>query len=310
LPALNPNHYSFDNKIEIPVSRRTPTALDHTLIPSQNLAHTVQFKRDTGFFEGEFVRTRIVITTIALLLSSCSAKYSSVGDLTDSQSRFNSPGSDGRQSTSGTDLTAQPMTIEEIQEACAKYAIQKTSQPISFGQETNTCPWNTADNLDQKDQFYQTRIEQTQNVVLPPGALICGMRLLTQSNDFNYDDEFLLDFKGLVLASSATFTNFNKDFFFYRYDWSRIKGQAWSSMPMTSYCAGSDRGLASCSWPDTSTNGPLILSYDDLVIQEMSSVTSQDPNHQFRMTVTGDNDPQVDCHHAPVEFQVEISYVQ
>ncbi len=236
----------------------------------------------------------------------CAARWTNENVETGLNSILNQPAG-----SSGTNLTQAPLDPVAVEKSCATYTLQTKTTPITFERSPVGCAWGVNDNMNMHDRHFQARIEQTQNVDLPPGALICGMKLITNSSNFYYDDEFILDFKGLVMASSVDFTNtFLSDGNYVRYDWGRIKARAWASVPMTPYCAGSDRGLASCSWPDTSTNGPILLSYDDQIIQEITSLTSLDPLHQFRMTVTGDNDDAVDCRHDPVTFDVEISYVQ
>jgi hypothetical protein len=251
--------------------------------------------------------TKILSTfLIAISVVGCAARFTQqLGDAELNSILNQPPGS------SGTNLTSQPLDPVAVEKSCTTYTIQRKTTPITFGRSVEGCAWGLNDNMDMHDQHFQARIEQTQTVDLPPGALICGIKLITNTTDFYYDDEFILDFKGMVLASSADFTNtFVSEGNYVRYDWGRIKARAWASVPMTPYCAGNDRGLGSCSWPDTSTNGPIVLYYDDQVIREMTALTSTDPVHQFRMTVTGDNDDAVDCRHNPVSFDVEVSYVQ
>lgn len=234
---------------------------------------------------------KLLFPLLFLILNSglnlgCAARFTAAGDLSNLNSNF-----------------------EAVDKSCSTYARQTLVQNISFPRETNGCEWSTNGNDGFHDLHFQARREQLQSLSLPPGATICSMKLTTDSTDFYYDDEFILDFKGLVLASSMDFSNrLERRGRYLTYDWSLLRSQPWSNFSSAAYCAGADRGLGYCSWPDTSTNGPLILDFDDQVIREMSLAGNS--NFRFRMTVTGDNDDSVDCRHNQVDFQVEVSYIQ
>jgi hypothetical protein len=247
----------------------------------------------------------LTILTTALLLIGCGARMDLAGTPPDQLLENASLG------TAGVGLNARDLTLAEVQKACAERPLQRTTYPISFPKETRDCPWNTGDNLGFRDLYFQTRIEQQSGFTLPAGAIICDMTFNWNTNDFYYDDEFIFGFDGLVLASSFTFSgHFPQVGYFQRYNWSVLLGDAWVNYDQRPYCAGADRGTGMCSWPDTSVNGPFRVRFDDALIQELTSHTNTTRSHTFNFITTGDDNPTTDCKHEPVDFDVDVTYVQ
>ena len=194
-------------------------------------------------------------------------------------------------------------------------------------------PNNLNDNLSALDGFYRARLEQSQIFSLPAGATLCEMSFVSaaQQNMF-YDDEMILSFDDIAISSTFDLKDGNNLEVFKHiplldllvYSWNPfegapgLRGQFWGGGSATdSYCLGAG---STCSWPATQTFGTVQLNFDAKVFKSITaSRATPIINHEFKLTITGDNDPvrrlrngvldSYDCYHSPIAFEVTAGYV-
>jgi hypothetical protein len=242
-----------------------------------------------------------------------------------------SSGGDGQNKTTGTPPPILPPPAEVIKNcdnAAANGTLQTISQSINFedtGVETghtdhhDICPFDQGDNLGMRDSHMRARYEQERALNLPANAVICDVTATTQLQSFRYDDIFWFSFNGFLLATNnktALYERQNPDarlkttsgklVDLYKYNWLKIRDAHFANVA-DDYCLGNDEGLASCSWPITEQQGNISFQFDKEILMQLGLQSL--PNFQaFKFVITGDNDPNVDCYHEKLEFQMTVKY--
>lgn len=200
-----------------------------------------------------------------------------------------------------------------VLDLCGKNDVKSLKQKLNFERTKNTCEWNVNGNLEKRNGYFQARIEQTQKLNLPIGAVICDAQFDIPQQDMFYDDHILITMNDILLASTYNFEGFlEKDGFQYLYDWNNIAGMFWDNskevFDENSYCLGKDKFGSECSWPKTETNGEIKLQFPFEVIQSVSAKSLNKPNYEIKVVSIGDND-EFDCEHSAIEFDLDIRYV-
>ncbi|KYG60976.1 hypothetical protein AZI86_18865 [Bdellovibrio bacteriovorus] len=239
-------------------------------------------------------------------------------DLSGTPGSSEEPTSSPSPSPSATPSGTPPTTVSELINNCddakARGKIQSSTTQIVFEDNVGQCPWGVGDNLAKLNTFATARIEQVRKVNIPSGAVVCQVHLedVDQQN-FRYDDNILLTLNNYLLTATSDFQTYLQNTNgYYFYDWSRIKGKSAKadtadSAPEKQYCAGKDKGLASCSFPLTDTNGSVNLQFSERVIQNILGMTSASDINLTMITI-GDNDASSDCHHNTMRFNVKVDY--
>lgn len=205
---------------------------------------------------------------------------------------------------------ADPIDIDDIQTSCVNRTQRTAEVRVHFPKPKNTCQWGRHGNLLERNTYFQARIEQTRNLNLPSGAVICDAKFDFAQQDFLYDDHFLLLFNRSVIASSYNFeSRLTKGAHgLLNYSWSNIAGMWWDEDKEQIYCPQIPGTSASCSFPGHDSSGKINLSYSSSYVQNIMAGGLPE-NHSFTMVSMGDNDSR-DCEHSDVEFVVTLSYVQ
>jgi hypothetical protein len=213
--------------------------------------------------------------------------------------------------------TAEEEQIHEIEAKCNAGPIQHLTKQINFPSNLNAsstvCQWDEDSNGDfvMEDSRVMARNEQTQSFQLPAGATLCEVSFNISNQTFEYDDMFFLNFNDVILVSAASFFNgFSQWQGLDTYDWSVFNRTYWPDNYNNNshiYCAGQSQGLGSCTVPITETTGDFDLSFDKSLIQRIGMRGGS--QHSFKLVVTGDNNPNVDCRHEALSFSIDASYV-
>jgi len=224
--------------------------------------------------------------------------------------------------------------IKKCETAVQMGALTKTVVNMNFPELPNISPDPSAIQFckaptlvgSAREQRYISYSEQNRNFVLPDNAIICKMDFIFQDQPLTYDDHFLFSFDNKILASnssglmsylenqtplilpdgSANHPIENKSF-----DWSLINGKDWrdnGNDPSNFYCLGKDIAGTTCEWPITEKPGIIKLEYPQVVLMQIAN-QNQSSTHNFSFAITGDNNPDSDCQHTPIDFSVEVSYV-
>lgn len=220
-------------------------------------------------------------------------------------------GGTGSGGTGGAGTVANDAT--SLAKACADNAARLKAQsfPVNFPRPAMGCAWGTNGNLNMRDAHFQARYEQVSQVQLPPNSVICNLQFRFANQPFYYDDEFMFTFNGVVMAASVNPTNLlTASNGLHQYDWLRMVGQPWTRAPFETWCAGRDSGLATCSFPATSTTGQISLNYSPALVNSVAARAISTNVHELRWIITGDNDDPVDCRHEPVDLDVDVLYLE
>ena len=215
------------------------------------------------------------------------------------------------QDISGDPLNGSLGAVDEphdtgfVRDSCANQTHQKLTKSISFPKPAQTCEWEKNGNLQTRDQYFQARIEETQQLILPADAIICDIKMNFAEQQFLYDDHFLMTFNNAVVASSFDFSaQLNSEYGLLRYDWSRIAGMFWDKTKEGTFCAPG----SVCDWPVTDTAGVITMQYPTAVIQRLMAEDINRTKHILKFISIGDNDDK-DCEHSNVDFSLDVDYV-
>jgi hypothetical protein len=204
-------------------------------------------------------------------------------------------------------------SADDVEEACEKYEEYVVEEEIDvvFLETTEACPWGEGDNLDMAQTVVTARVEQTESLSIDD-AVVCDMELDLDGlvpgeiQVMVYDDYFFFTFDDVVLASSiapaveALDTEEGQPI----YDWSKVAGTPFPTGDAP-FCLGD----GDCEIPSTETEGPISLSFDRDVVNQLSARAVAQERLEFGFVTTGDNDPEIDCKHAVFGFTVTVRYL-
>jgi hypothetical protein len=219
---------------------------------------------------------------------------------------------------SDEEVNGGSFSLEDIEQLCNEEAPISVKLAVEFPATDPDCPWDTADNLPIEQGAITARIEQTAELALPEGVVVCGMDydFLGPSGGTGtpivYDDNFYFTFDDVLLATSYEPA---VDWFETReglplYAWDSLVGQEFDHGNTESWCLGDDDDRSDCEIPPTETRGVMSLSFDPDLVNELSLRALQEDRYVFSFITTGDNDPESDCSHEDFAFEVEVGYVR
>lgn len=162
------------------------------------------------------------------------------------------------------------------------------------------------------------RNTQTREAKLKDNVTVCSIRVTSNTKKFYYDDGFALTMNGRVIATgrmgSKLFKPDPKHKNVRVFDYNKIRGKSYGSTG-TEGC-----GLATnrCSVPKTETVGRFEIdptkasnaSLSRIVEDDRKNAGIDDTRIIFDLTVTGDDDPDIDCKHRGMELQVGYTYFE
>jgi hypothetical protein len=224
---------------------------------------------------------------------------------------------------------------EIVKKLCEPGNTKTASQTIHFANPLNTakpkatCNWGVGGNAGNEDLRQSTgadpesdinrqtedkftaRVEQQVTLNVPKGAVICDMDFNFPKQSMKYDDHMFFLYDDVVLAATKPIdhllANVNGMSI---YDWSRLKMQPWKfgdNQPYV-YCLGMSPNSMDCQWPLSATMGQIKMDFSPATLQRVTARNLSRSQHSFTMITTGDNNPEVDCQHEPVTFDVTYRY--
>lgn len=219
---------------------------------------------------------------------------------------------EGQPEVPKTDTPSTPATVQEVADLCQQVGNLKTRrfavnfpEPDSLPGTQSACAWGLSNNLDPREGFVQARREQIVEAGIPQDAKVCSMKFNFPQQRLEYDDQIILTYRGVVLATSLReyWSVFQKADGLPVYDWLQIKGLKSNITGHSPICLGGQ----TCIMPATQTMGAIQLSIPNQAFHQIATTMTGMP-HIFSLITTGDNDFGRDCRHTGVSFEVEVSY--
>ena len=184
--------------------------------------------------------------------------------------------------------------------------IQRATTVIDIPAIGPGCPWDEADNMSQESAIFAARMEQMIALDIPSNQIVCGFELSGGEADFYFDDNLLLLLNDTPLIGSVNFASrFPVVDGLPQYDWSRIVGLTSDDVGNEVTCLS---GATRCEMPGTQQNGVLDLAFNF----ETNLLLAQrflQGNAHFKVMITGDNDPDLDCLHTGLSMSVTYDYI-
>jgi hypothetical protein len=212
----------------------------------------------------------------------------------------------------------QSVPVDVVRATCRSGTPSEKTVQVHFADPKNladpkqTCQFDKNGNLAHREAHFQARVEQSVEFDLPSGSTICSMEFSFPTQQFVFDDYFFLTFDGSVLAASHPVQSIlPRKSEIMQYSWKEMSGKKWpAGVDTVVYCLGKESNQASCEWPNTERVGQIRMRFDPDILQRVTALNSGRTRHQFKFITTGDNDPEIDCQHSPVSFQVKVRYVK
>lgn len=250
---------------------------------------------------------RAWILTSLLFLSACNDQASF--KVIDEPTPGAAAASDGDATAGGGDQGGNGDTGGggSIKERCAQASLLEHRQTVRFENPGQVCEFGVGDNMSRVQLWFRARREQTVPLGLPEGAVVCRMEFTFPEQPMTFDDEIFLLYDGVILASSIDLSaRFESAGSLSTYGWPRIRNTRYDASARDPFCLGEAWGLGRCQMPYTEQTGPMALSFDGALFEEIAETTRR-PTHAFGFVTTGDNDDS-DCQHAPLSFDVKAHY--
>lgn len=203
--------------------------------------------------------------------------------------------------------------VDTIKKACECNPQKKTllvqfKNPVDPKDPRKTCPFGIDDNWKTAPERMQARVEQNFDFDIPAGATLCSLKMKFPDQKFKFDDMFFLSLNNVVLASSSPIDKYSAPVDgLIPYEWSKIRGQRFDNVAYQ-YCLGAKDKLATCVWPKTETTGAIKMDFAPSIFYRIAAEDPSRTRHQLKMTTTGDDNPEIDCQHDPISFELEVSY--
>lgn len=271
----------------------------------------------------------LTATIISLAFTNC-AKVNFGATEASKAAETNGTFDDGDDGDDDVVVTPTPPPVDEAIKNCAEAIasgkILSSNQTMEFKDtqvETGrqrVCEFGVNDNLAMKNNYLQARHEQTQALNLPAGAVICAVEMKTAIQRFKYDDVFFLTFNNRILASNLQRSvvlnsvepmplTTGEMVPLYSYDWLKVRGSSFAGVNETAndYCLGAKEGKATCQWPLSQQNGNIQFTFNPEMLINIG-LKANSADQKFGFTISGDDDPTVDCYHEKLSFDTTIRY--
>ncbi len=270
------------------------------------------------------IKTSFIVFPLICVL----ALFQNCGDKSFSQSTARPPSAvEGIESIDNVVIDNE--VIEEVQASCesARKAgkLLQSNQQIAFADtrietgRAEICEFSRNGNLETKNTRMQARYEQQQKLQLPNNAVICDLDMQTDLQRFQYDDVFVFNYNNFILATNnktalldttppegKLFLGAGTEVPVYKYDWLKLRGAGFENVA-DDFCLGDDQNLATCSWPISEQSGNIVFSFDEKILIALG-LTANSNNQTFSFVITGDDDPQKDCYHEELAFDMNVTY--
>jgi hypothetical protein len=170
------------------------------------------------------------------------------------------------------------------------------------------CPWSTDDNLAPLNEFNRARVEEVQDIVLPPGAQLCDLAIRSATSDLLFDDHVTITLDDVVLVGGG----YGYDVGglpmvgnLHRYDWAEVVDLPFRARDSPYWCLGEPQSV--CVLPQTEIAGPLEVELSEGATRDLVAAMAGRSVLPVRLITFGDDDAG-DCAHTDLPLVVEVAY--
>ena len=145
------------------------------------------------------------------------------------------------------------------------------------------------------------RIVQEEIVTLPEGSIICAAKVKSTISSIRYDDHLVFTLNEYLIFSTVDAGAQNSKEGLPLYDWMDYRDKQLSNSKVC---------LGPCEIPESETRGAFSINIPDNKSRIIGLNLRNENSLKFKLITMGDDNPGSDCKHDPVDFEVEIDYIQ
>lgn len=208
-------------------------------------------------------------------------------------------------------------TLEEVRASCAAGALMTEHRvQVEFPATDQGCKWFPSEHED-KD-WVQGLAVQESKIPLPANKVICQTSIMRapavegaadgKSTAWRFDDEVFLTIGPEVLLASSDTAHVKRlpvQEGLTLFDYAKLHDFKYdrSSKGDSEWCLGTQRGPL-CDLPASEKSGPVNLQIAVTGAETLSRLLFNQNETALKLYVTGDNNPNVDCRHSGIVFEV------
>ena len=198
---------------------------------------------------------------------------------------------------------------EQVLDLCERLEKDTHSQDIEFRYQGLICPWGEGENLSKDDGRITARTEQSMQLNLPDGAVICNFDLEFPVQEVRYDDHIYILMNEYVIAGSKmTDGHYTREGNLLKYEWLKLRGMAFNNENDVPVCLGKEDG-GTCVIPETQTTGRFEIDVPQKYVADLAVKLREADETHFRFVAGGDNDADDDCKWDPIRFTATVEYI-
>ena len=145
------------------------------------------------------------------------------------------------------------------------------------------------------------RIVQEESITLPEGSIICAAKVKSATSSIRYDDHLVFTLNEYIIFSTGDAGTQNSKDGLPLYDWMDYRDKK---------LTGDNVCLGPCEIPKTETRGAFSINIPDNKSRIIGLNLRNENSLKFKLITMGEDDSKIDCKHDPVDFEVEIDYIQ
>jgi hypothetical protein len=262
------------------------------------------------------LKKEIVVFSLTFPLSSCGpVKFFGSTELLPFVTSQDSSGNP-EPSQSQTPVPTTPDVQNQALLCADESKLEKITHRIDFGsqvpdpvQKITFCQWNNAalGNIRRAGGKVTARTENIKLITVEPSLAICSLSLKSESQNVEYDDGIILSLNGYQLFTTwKTLNPFLKSSNgLLVYDWADLVGK---SMGESSRNEPSCMGTPiSCVIPTQQRLGPIEIDFGTADLWNLFTNVKQSPTWAFNLIAFGDDEPETDCAHSELVFNLELT---
>jgi len=198
--------------------------------------------------------------------------------------------------------------------------LETITQEINFPERTTACAFGVAPNIEAKQEIVTASESQSVDLTLPKGT-ICSMNVSSnQDTKLLYDDFIILTLDNHILFASNRGINLymERKGGILDWDFNNLVNKPVGNWDAQAFCLGKSAVVdetgnvtdpGDCQLPPTEKAGPFKMDLSGSTIAPIALAIQGKTSVPMKLIVTGDNDPDKDCHHTELDLKATIKYL-